>query len=51
MNMEGANDPISNAIEKAPMIIEKVSGFINKKKKGGDEVVTDGITDESVSLN
>jgi sporulation protein YtfJ len=51
VNMEGANDPISNAIEKVPMVIEKVSGFINKKKNGGSEVKAEGITDESVSLN
>ena len=51
VNMEGANDPISNAIEKAPMVIEKISGFINKKKKGGEEVEAGGITDESVSIN
>ncbi|MCR4796437.1 MAG: sporulation protein YtfJ [Ruminococcus sp.] len=51
VNMEGSNDPISNAIEKAPMVIEKISGFINKKKNGGNEVKADGITDESVELN
>ncbi len=51
VSMEGSSDPISSAIEKAPMVIEKISGFINKKKKGGEEVEADGITDESVSLN
>ncbi|SHM34805.1 GerW family sporulation protein [Ruminococcus flavefaciens] len=51
VNMEGSNDLISNAIEKAPMVIEKISGFINKKKNGGNEVKADGITDESVELN
>jgi uncharacterized spore protein YtfJ len=52
VNMEGSNDPISNAIEKVPAIIDKVSGFINKKKNGGTTEISDGgITDESVPLN
>ena len=52
VNMEGANDPISNAIEKMPAIIDKVSGFINKKKNDGTTEISDGgITDESVSIN
>lgn len=33
--MEASSDPISTAIEKVPVVIDKVSGFI-KKKKGGD---------------
>lgn len=32
VSMTPSNDPIGNAIEKAPMIIEKVQGIINKKK-------------------
>ena len=51
VTMEGANDPISNAIDKMPGIIDKVSGIINKKKGKKDEVAADGITDDSVSLN
>ena len=30
--MEASSDPISTAIEKVPGIIDKVSGFMNKKK-------------------
>lgn len=30
--MEASSDPISTVIEKAPMVIDKVSGFISKKK-------------------
>lgn len=33
VSMTPSNDPIGNAIEKAPMIIEKVQGIINKKKE------------------
>lgn len=33
--MEASSDPISTAIEKVPVVIDKVSGFI-KKKKGDD---------------
>ena len=51
VNMEGSNDPISNAIEKMPAIIDKVSGFINKKKGGNTEVKTSDITDGSVTIN
>ena len=51
VNMEGANDPISNAIEKMPAIIDKVSGFINKKKGGSTEVKNSDITDGSVPIN
>lgn len=32
VSMTPSNDPIGNAIEKAPMIIEKIQGIINKKK-------------------
>lgn len=32
VSMTPSNDPIGNAIEKAPMIIEKVQGVISKKK-------------------
>ena len=37
--MEAANDPISIAVEKVPMVIDKVSGFMNsrKNKKNGEE--------------
>lgn len=47
VTMEANSDPISNAIEKVPAIIEKVSGFIGKKKgeKAGDT------SDDSVPLN
>lgn len=47
VTMEANSDPISNAIEKVPAIIEKVSGFIGKKKgeKAGDT------SDGSVPLN
>ena len=31
--MEASSDPISTAIEKVPGIIDKVSGFVGKKKK------------------
>ncbi|MBO7472832.1 MAG: sporulation protein YtfJ [Ruminococcus sp.] len=51
VNMEGANDPISNAIEKMPAIIDKVSGFINKKKGGSSEAKSSDITDGSVPIN
>ena len=34
--MEASSDPISTAIEKAPMVIDKVSGFISKKKNKGE---------------
>ena len=51
VNMEGSNDPISNAIEKMPAIIDKVSGFINKKKGGNAEVKTSDVTDGSVTIN
>ena len=51
VNMEGANDPISNAIEKMPAIIDKVSGFINKKKGGSSEAKGSDITDGSVPIN
>lgn len=52
VTMEAVSDPISTAIEKVPGIIDKVSGFISKKK--GGEPVSDaesGITDDSVPLN
>ena len=51
VNMEGANDPISNAIDKAPALIDKITSIVNKKKaaKNGDK--SDGITDDSVPLN
>lgn len=32
VNMTPVNDPIGSAIEKAPMVIEKVQGFLNKRK-------------------
>lgn len=34
--MSGSNDPISSAISTVPEVIDKISGFI-KKKKGTDE--------------
>ena len=51
VTMEGASDPISAAIEKMPGIIDKVSGFISKRKGGSDDSAAGGITDESVPLN
>ncbi len=33
--MEASSDPISTAIEKVPVVIDKVQGFINKKKNAG----------------
>ncbi len=51
VNMEGANDPISNAIEKAPAIIDKITGIMNKKKAAKNEVKAEGSTDGSVPLN
>ncbi len=30
--MEASSDPISSAIEKVPMVIDKVQGFVSKKK-------------------
>lgn len=49
VTMEGKSDPISSALEKMPQIIDKVTGFINNRKKDG----TDGETaeDGSVPLN
>jgi hypothetical protein len=32
VSMEVSTDPISTAIEKVPGIIDKVSGFVRKKK-------------------
>ncbi|WP_037272562.1 GerW family sporulation protein [Ruminococcus flavefaciens] len=43
VNVERSTDPISRVIDNAPMVIDKVSGFINKKKKGDK--------DDSVSIN
>lgn len=51
VSMEGSNDPISNAIEKAPAIIEKISGFISKKKNGGSDTADTVISDDTVSIN
>jgi sporulation protein YtfJ len=51
VSMEGSNAPISNAIEKAPAIIEKISGFISKKKNGGSDTADTDISDDSVSIN
>jgi sporulation protein YtfJ len=51
VSMEGSNDPISNAIEKAPAIIEKISGFISKKKNGGSDTADTDISDDPVSIN
>ncbi len=51
VNMEGANDPISNAIDKAPALIDKITSIVNKKKAAKNEVKSDGITDDSVPLN
>lgn len=51
VSMECSNDPISNAIEKAPAIIEKISGFISKKKNGGSDTADTVISDDSVSIN
>lgn len=47
VTMEASSDPISNAIEKVPAIIEKVSSFIGKKKGEKDGNDPDG----SVPLN
>ncbi|MCQ2460344.1 MAG: GerW family sporulation protein [Ruminococcus sp.] len=49
VTMEGKSDPISSALEKMPQIIDKVTGFINNRKKDG----ADGETaeDGSVPLN
>lgn len=33
VSMTPSNDPIGNAIEKAPVIVEKIQGIINKKKE------------------
>lgn len=52
VTMEATSDPISTAIEKVPGIIDKVSGFISKKK--GTDPASDAetvITDDSVPLN
>ena len=51
VTMEGSSDPISAAIEKMPGIIDKVSGFISKRKGNSDDTAAGGITDESVPLN
>ena len=32
--MEASSDPISTAIEKVPVIVDKVQGFMHKKKDG-----------------
>ena len=49
VTMEGKTDPISSAIENMPGIIDKVTGFINDRKKGGEKDILDD--DGSVSLN
>jgi len=44
VSMTPSNDPIGNAIEKAPAIVEKIQGIINKKKeakKAAAEEVTE----------
>ena len=44
VSMTASNDPIGNAIEKAPAIVEKIQGIINKKKeakKAAAEEVTE----------
>jgi sporulation protein YtfJ len=51
VNMEGANDPISNAIDKAPALIDKITSIVNKKKAAKNGGKSDGITDDSVPLN
>lgn len=45
VNMEASSDPISVAIDKVPGIIDKVSGFMSKRKASKEESVID-ITDE-----
>ncbi len=37
VSMESGSDPISNAISSVPGIIDKVSGFLKKKKGSSDE--------------
>ncbi len=50
VSMEGSSDPISNAIEKAPAIIDKISGIIKNRKNGGDEGNSDS-ADGTVAIN
>ena len=51
VTIEGKSDPISSAIENVPSIIDKVTGIMNKRKKGGSETVDILDDDGSVSLN
>ena len=51
VTMEGKSDPISSAIENVPNIIDKVTGIMNKRKKGSTETVDILDEDGSVSLN
>jgi sporulation protein YtfJ len=51
VTMEGKSDPISSAIENVPNIIDKVTGIMNKRKKGNTETVDILDEDGSVSLN
>lgn len=37
VNMTPVSDPIGSAIEKAPMVIEKVQDFLNKRKTGKEK--------------
>lgn len=45
--IDGSNDPLSNILNNVPNIIDKVSGFVSKRK-GGDEP---GDGDGSVVIN
>ena len=46
--IDGSNDPISNILNNVPNIIDKVSGFVSKRKSGDPDGDT---SDGSVVLN
>ncbi|HOR22324.1 MAG TPA: hypothetical protein PLY43_06335 [Ruminococcus sp.] len=49
VGMDSGNDPISNVVNNMPGIIEKVQGFLSKKKGGSDE--ESAPADGGVTLN
>ena len=49
VGMDSGSDPISNVLNNMPGIIEKVQGFISKKKGGSDD--TADAADSAVTLS
>ncbi len=49
VGMDSGSDPISNVVNNMPGIIEKVQGFLSKKKGGSDE--ESAAADGGVTLN